>query len=330
MNGESNIDIEEMISRIESLEYANDWESTERLLAEVLLPLFECEGYNSVKRSVQYKPAANAVVNDWDIIISKDENRDCREDSIGVEVKSYKEKKVGEDIVRQTLDRSRYSGLKRAFIFCKNGFSQEALDISSKYKPQQLELFDIDKLKSWVVGMDDKEEDVKNEIYSIFKSASKAFIEAIANNPRALDLLEWRDLERLLAEAFEGIGFSVTLTPPSKDGGKDLVLEYEVAGNKKSYIVEVKHWRSGNRVGEASVSSFLDVIVKEKHEGGIFISTYGYTRTAFESLTKIQRKKLKFGAEPKIVSLCNTYVRINDGLWSPEMNIQDALFDNTI
>jgi hypothetical protein len=41
-----------------------------------------------------------------------------------------------------------------------------------------------------------------------------------------LDHLEWRDLERMMARVMEGLGFKVTLTPPSKDGGKDLILTF--------------------------------------------------------------------------------------------------------
>nr|WP_278403631.1 restriction endonuclease [Pseudoalteromonas ruthenica] len=312
------------------MEQAAEWDATEKLLADILLPLFEKEGYKYTKRSAQYKASASDAVNEWDIVIRKDKDNIFHEDSIGVEVKLYKEKKVGAEIVRQTLDRARASGLKRTFIFCKNGFTNEALEIASRYNPQELELYDIESLKNWVVGSLDNDEEIKNEISYIIRSASKAFIEAIAKNPRALDSLEWRDLERLLSEAFEGLGFSVTLTPPSKDGGKDLILEYEISGKLKSYVVEVKHWRAGNKVGGDAVSSFLDVIVKEKHIGGVFISTYGYTKNAFESLTKIQREKLKFGSESKVVSLCKTYVRANKGLWSPEQNIQNVLFENTI
>ncbi|MEI7178143.1 restriction endonuclease [Pectobacterium carotovorum] len=167
-----------------------------------------------------------------------------------------------------------------------------------------------------------------SEIHYIIKSMSKKFIEAVANNPRALDNLEWRDLERLLAEAFEGIGFTVTLTPPSKDGGKDIILKYEVSGEKKSYIVEVKHWRAGGKVGANDVVSFLNVIVNEKHNAGVFISTYGFTKNAFESLTRIERDTIKFGSEPTVVSICKTYVRINNGLWSPELNSENILLNN--
>jgi sulfur transfer protein SufE len=40
-----------------------------------------------------------------------------------------------------------------------------------------------------------------------------------------LEELEWHDLERTVADIFDGLGFLVTLTPPRKDGGKDIILD---------------------------------------------------------------------------------------------------------
>lgn len=323
------IDIEQIINRIEELKNANEAQTVENLLPDILLPLFKGEGYESIHRNVRLKPLPSNSINEWDMIISKGANSDFHKDSIGVEVKVYRNRKVDRDIVNQIINKAKLSDLKRSFIFSPNGFSNSALNLASNH-PQELELYDFTSLRDWVYTLKDQGQNIEHEISFIIKTASKAFIEAIAKNPKALDSLEWRDLERLLAETFEGIGFSVTLTPSSKDGGKDIIIQHEMEGNIKSYIVEVKHWRCGNKVGSNLVDSFFSIVVKEKHEAGIFIATNGYTNTAFESLTKIEREKIKFGDESKIVSLCKTYLRVQNGLWSPEMNISDMLFESTI
>jgi HJR/Mrr/RecB family endonuclease len=84
---------------------------------------------------------------------------------------------------------------------------------------------------------------------------SKKFALLIAQNPRALDEIEWRDIERTIAEVFDGLGFLARLTPPSKDGGKDVVLECTVSGQRAEYLVEIKHWRAGSRVGGGALRS---------------------------------------------------------------------------
>ena len=235
------IDIEQIINRIEELKNANEAQTVENLLPDILLPLFKSEGYESIHRNVRLKPLPSNSINEWDMIISKGANSDFHKDSIGVEVKVYRNRKVDTGIVNQIINKAKLSDLKRSFIFSPNGFS---------------ELYDFTSLRDWVYTLKDQDQNIEHEINFIIKTASKAFIEAIAKNPKALDSLEWRDLERLLAETFEGIGFSVTLTPSSKDGGKDIIIQHEMEGKIKSYIVEVKHWRCGNKVGSNLVDFF--------------------------------------------------------------------------
>lgn len=57
----------------------------------------------------------------------------------------------------------------------------------------------------------------------------------VARNPNVLNHLEWRDLERLVAELFDGLGFQARLTPSAKDDGKDVVLTCEVSGSLSEY-----------------------------------------------------------------------------------------------
>ena len=106
----------------------------------------------------------------------------------------------------------------------------------------------------------------------------------------------------MLAEVFQGLGFDVTLTPSSKDGGKDLILECIVQGDKQSYVVEVKHWRSGQHVGKRYISDFINVVANENRDGGLYLATYGYSGNAFEALTEVDRQSIKLGVDKKIMA----------------------------
>ena len=154
---------------------------------------------------------------------------------------------------------------------------------------------------------------------------------AILNDPTTLKDLEWLDMERTVAELFRGLGFKVELTPSSKDGGKDVILELEEIDKKKSYIIEIKHWRSGQRVGKSAVDKFVKIVVKENRTAGLFLSTYGVSSEVVESLTKIERKKVKFGDKEKIISLCETYIKKKEsGLWLRNLELENLLFHNTL
>jgi restriction system protein len=77
------------------------------------------------------------------------------------------------------------------------------------------------------------------------------------------------------------------------------------------------------------VSGFLQVIVKEAREGGVFISTSGYSSDAFEGLTEIERRSLRFGDSNKVVLLAKQYVRAASGLWVPPNSLPELLFEAT-
>jgi hypothetical protein len=111
------------------------------------------------------------------------------------------------------------------------------------------------------------------EVQTIITAVSQKFAEMVTRNPLVLDQLEWRDMERMMAEVFRGIGFQVELTPPAKDGGKDVILMCIVSGSVHSYIVELRHWRSAKRVGPNAIRHFLDVIIKENRHAGVFLPT---------------------------------------------------------
>ena len=162
------------------------------------------------------------------------------------------------------------------------------------------------------------------------KSLSQELAKIIAQYPNELEKVEWRDLERIVAEVFDGMGFGVELTPPSKDGGKDVILSCSVHGSKKSYIVEVKHWRSRHGVGQKAVKNFLQVVLNEKRAGGLFLSTYGYTSDAFEVCSEIEKQNLRFGDKDKLVSLCKTYVKASTSLWSPTESLAEILYEETL
>ena len=195
--------------------------------------------------------------------------------------------------------------------------------------PTDIEIITFYDLEKWVGNLKkllSKEE--INEVQILIREVSRKLISLIAKNPENLMSLEWRDLERTMTELFNEIGFNATLTPSSKDGGKDIILECEVNNEKKSYIIEIKHWRSGQKVGKKAVKEFTQVIINEKRDKGLYLSTYGYADNYLASLTKIERSIVDFGEKDKIVELCETYEKIKSGIWIP-VPMEDLLFNKT-
>jgi len=196
-------------------------------------------------------------------------------------------------------------------------------------QPTNIEIISDADFETWVQELNEiLEKEEENEVFSIIRDFTKKLISVILKNPNNLMNLEWRDLERTIHELFNEIGFEATLTPSSKDGGKDIILECEIDGIAKSFVVEIKHWRSKQKVGKKAVKEFTKVIINENRNKGLYLSTYGYTQNYYECLTKTERKLVRFGEKEKIVELCDIYEKIKNGLYLPMNSLEDLLFQN--
>lgn len=164
---------------------------------------------------------------------------------------------------------------------------------------------------------DECELPVLKEIIRVLNDFSERLCELIAKDPRVLKKIEWRELEKVVATAFRGIGMRVRVTPPSKDGGKDVVVQFELDGKRHVYFIEVKHWRSGKTVGERSVFDFLDINMQSKSNGGLFLSTSGYSPSVYRRLSEMKSQNLYIGDQRKIVRICQRFVQYKSGLWRP-------------
>lgn len=133
--------------------------------------------------------------------------------------------------------------------------------------------------------------------------------ELIAADARALSFIEWREVERVVAMAFKGLGFEVELTRPAKDGGKDIIARCELRGDIHVYYVEVKHWRSGKKAGPREVNHFVEINVRDHTKGGLFLSTSGYAPAVYVRLAEIGQRRIQLGNSETVVSLCQQFVR---------------------
>jgi hypothetical protein len=298
----------------------------ERILSGVLEPLLEKEGFDLRPRGLPGQRDDGI-----DFRGTRGDETAGTAEAIGVEAKFYsKRRDVPLNAVHSLIGAGLTQDISRVILVSNCNFSSAAKAAVEQYLPLTVELKTLNDLRGWlnvVQAAYEEEADVGVEVRLILKAVSEQFARLIARDAGTLAHLEWRDVERTIAEVFDGLGFRVTLTPGSKDGGKDVVLECEVAGNRAVYYVEIKHWRSATRVGADAVEKLLKVVVREKKDGGLFLSTYGFTDNAFEQLTTVDKQRLKFGDQDRIVTLCRTYVKAKSGIWSPPENLTEVLFD---
>lgn len=285
----------------------------EKILINILKPLLKIDGFDL------YPVSAKSNVG-IDFVATK------QNESIGIQYKHYRNI-VTADVVRALIGAAVYNQFDRVVLLTSSNFSTQAYHMASQIAPISIELIDINSLKKWTSKIEANYDD--SAVFKVVKTFIEDLIALLIKNTRALDKIEWRDLERVIAELFIGIGFTVQLTPATKDGGKDVILDCVSNGTNKSFIVEIKHWRCGKKVGQKSITDFLKIVTKEKRNGGLFLSTYGYTEKVVESITEIERNAVKLGQENKIVTLCQTYFKRKSGIWQSEDDLPKLLFEDT-
>lgn len=90
------------------------------------------------------------------------------------------------------------------------------------------------------------------------------------------------ELERVVADAFHAMGFSVLTEATGRDAGVDLIAQKPVHGSDRplSFVVQCK-W-SKRRLGTREVSDFASKATSFGNRLGILVSSSGFTRQARE------------------------------------------------
>jgi len=261
----------------------------------------------------------------FDLVVGRPADSRTVEQRVGVEVKDPNQPMETYD-VRRAVGAALLT-VDRALLISTAGFTDSAHEIIGRELPLSIELFDLSRLRKWIASLEAHES--PSGVREAVRVLSRKLAEIIARDPRELFELDWRDLERTIAEVLHAIGFEVELTPAAKDGGKDVVATCRVRGVAETHILEIKHWKS-KKAGEVVVTKFLEVIAREERAGGLLLATAGYAPSAFRQITEIQRQNLRFGSSEKVVSLCRAYTKVSSGLWTPPEHLPEVLYEETV
>ena len=108
-------------------------------------------------------------------------------------------------------------------------------------------------------------------------------------SPEAMRSLTPRQFEELVAELLSRLGYSVELTPPSKDGGFDMYAAKRDGVGQFLYLVECKRYTPPNKVGVDVVRSLHGVVQKNNANAGLLVTSSFFTKG-----TEAFQKELKF------------------------------------
>lgn len=89
-----------------------------------------------------------------------------------------------------------------------------------------------------------------------------------------------RDFEKLVAALYQDIGYNVTLTKPTRDGGIDIHAEKNQPTLKEKLVIQCKNYTSNIPVDE--IRNLLGVVASTKATKGVLVTSSDFTTDAIK------------------------------------------------
>jgi restriction system protein len=252
-----------------------------------------------------------------------------RQERVAGEVKLTKEA-ISKQEVNRIIERVLQHNYDRLLFISRSGFSKAAMQLASDEHLGRVDLLNPQDLRHWIEKHALVDPLIKLNVELIMRESMQKVAARLAEHPEELKFVEWRQLEGIMRETFEGLGFETFLTRSTKDGGFDLELRTVEDGTPVVYLVEIKHWTAPSKPGNSILKSFLEVVVNRGARSGLMLSTSGYTSTVFKGITEIERRTVRLGEQKKIVALIQTYYKLGTEIWIKEEHLAKVLFKETL
>jgi hypothetical protein len=132
----------------------------------------------------------------------------------------------------------------------------------------------------------------------------------------ALYSMSPRKFEEFIAELLFRNGLEVRLTPPSKDGGRDILASSHSVSGDLLYLVECKRYRIDRPVGVSIVRGLYGVVEQENATAGLLFTSSRFTKGAME-FQRLVRHRLTLHDYESIISWVLSTLNPNQTLKSP-------------
>lgn len=125
-------------------------------------------------------------------------------------------------------------------------------------------------------------------IISDVRFVSEALLKTVGQDPNLVHALTPREFEELSAELFQRQGYKVTMTPKTRDGGKDLYLARADGFGSFLYIVECKRYAPDNPVDVGVVRALYGVAQHERVTAAMTLTTSYFSKDAADFVAEVQ------------------------------------------
>lgn len=130
----------------------------------------------------------------------------------------------------------------------------------------------------------DNEKTINNNESPIIKilPVNDYVLKYLSENPNAFYSLNGNEFENVMAEIYSKLGYDVTLTPATRDGGKDIIIRKPEILGDFIYYVECKKYAPKRPIGLSIVRNLIGTINTDRVNGGIIATTSFLSRDAID------------------------------------------------
>lgn len=147
-------------------------------------------------------------------------------------------------------------------------------------------------VRSGIISPDGSPIEVDSEPYKQIVTdvmeVSEELLHRLSENPSLVYELSPRKFEEVVTELLSRQGYEITITPLTRDGGKDIYASQKTALGSFLYIVECKRYAPDNPVGVGLLRKLYGVVEAEKATAGILATTSFFTKPAKEFQKQIE------------------------------------------
>lgn len=111
--------------------------------------------------------------------------------------------------------------------------------------------------------------------------------EEILRDPAYVYSIETWEFEEFVADVFRHHGFSANVTQRTRDGGRDIVAQFEMGGVFYTTYFECKQYAKNRPVGVNVVRELYAVMNRDRVDKGVIVTTSYFTRDAIAEANRL-------------------------------------------
>lgn len=176
----------------------------------------------------------------------------------------------------------------------------------------------------------DQAQDETTVVLIEIMSFARRLLGRLVKHPHLLNAIDDHDFEKLVATLLSDLGLKdVELTPMRKDGGKDIVATHiDSQGNRSRFLIECKHWVSGQKVTMRWALRLLSVRRRENADGAILLSSSGFGPRLLDQEVTLAADKLYLRGSSQLFRWVQLWERQYGSILTEPVS-PEVLFDMT-